>query len=345
MTSLFDILYINKGHFSDLRTGAPMRSRTPTVEEIFNLAEGAYAPRTLSAYRADLNNFMRWCEKLGERWLPVSAETLARFVDEHTADHRASTIRRRIAAVVFAHRVCDLADPTTNSLVRLAVRRAARLKGERPEQAQGLTHAILKQILDCLPKTLAGLRDAALLSVGYDTLCRSSEIARIEIRHVAWNADGTGRLLVPYSKSDGFGRGRIAHLSPASSDRVSRWLSAACIAEGPLFQGLHLGRPSGRQLETCSIRRLVKRAAQNADIPEPMADRLSGHSMRVGAAQDMMVSGFDTLAIMQAGGWKKPDVVLRYVENSETRMLHLRRWRILLKEASPSRSYTAFRAE
>ncbi|NIO39435.1 MAG: hypothetical protein GTO41_04040 [Burkholderiales bacterium] len=48
--------------------------------------------------------------------------------------------------------------------------------------------------------------------------------------------------------------------------------------------------------------------------------------MRVGAAQDMMVSGFDMLAIMQAGGWKKPDVVLRYVEHAATRRLHERRW-------------------
>ncbi|MBK0399772.1 tyrosine-type recombinase/integrase [Limibaculum sp. M0105] len=315
-----------------------MPSRRSTIEGILALAEGAYAPHTLSAYRADMNIFKRWCDKLGKHWLPASAETLAMFVDEQTAEHRASTIKRRIAAIVFAHRICDLPDPTTNSLVRLAVRRATRLKGERPEQAQGLTYAILEQMLSRLPETLAGLRDAALLSVGYDTLCRSSEIARIEVRHATWNRDGTGRLLVPHSKSDGFGRGRIAHLSPACSDRVSRWLSAACIADGPMFQGLHLGRPSGLPLRTCSIRRLVKRAALGAGIQEAISERLSGHSMRVGAAQDMMVSGFDTLAIMQAGGWKKPDVVLRYVENSETKKLHQRRWAMLTNEPSPSRS-------
>jgi len=322
-----------------------MLSRQPTIEGILVLAEGAYATHTLSAYRADMNIFKRWCDKLGKHWLPASAETLAMFVDEQAEGHRASTIKRRIAAIVFAHRVCDLPDPTTNSLVRLAVRRAARLNRERPKQAQGLTYAILQHMLDRLPATLAGLRDAALLSVGYDTLCRSSEIARIDVRHVTWNGDGTGRLLVPFSKSDGFGRGRIAHFSPACSDRVSRWLRAACIAEGPMFQGLHLGRPSGRPLKTCSIRRLVKRAAQGADIPQPIADRLSGHSMRVGAAQDMMVTGFDTLAIMQAGGWKKPDVVLRYVENSETRSLHQRRWAALSNEALPPASQTNFRFE
>ena len=48
--------------------------------------------------------------------------------------------------------------------------------------------------------------------------------------------------------------------------------------------------------------------------------------MRIGAAQDMLVAGFDQLAIMQAGGWKTANVVLRYVENASTRELHKRRW-------------------
>jgi hypothetical protein len=48
--------------------------------------------------------------------------------------------------------------------------------------------------------------------------------------------------------------------------------------------------------------------------------------MRVGAAQDMLVAGFDALAIMQAGGWKSTAVLLRYVENASTQSLHQRRW-------------------
>jgi hypothetical protein len=51
--------------------------------------------------------------------------------------------------------------------------------------------------------------------------------------------------------------------------------------------------------------------------------------MRVGAAQDMMVAGFDALAIMQAGGWKSTNVLLRYVENAATKELHVRRWNLI----------------
>jgi integrase/recombinase XerD len=55
--------------------------------------------------------------------------------------------------------------------------------------------------------------------------------------------------------------------------------------------------------------------------------------MRIGAAQDMMVAGFDMLAIMQAGGWTTPHVVARYVERASTRRLHERRWALLGLEA------------
>jgi integrase/recombinase XerD len=80
---------------------------------------------------------------------------------------------------------------------------------------------------------------------------------------------------------------------------------------------------------TSSVRRLVKRATRRIGLDANFAAELSGHSMRIGAAQDMLVAGFDALAIMQAGGWKSTNVVLRYVENASTKELQERRWKRL----------------
>ena len=49
-----------------------------------------------------------------------------------------------------------------------------RQRASRPEQKRGLTHTIRADIIAACANTLDGLRDAALISVGYDTLCRSS---------------------------------------------------------------------------------------------------------------------------------------------------------------------------
>ena len=299
------------------------------VDDIIALCEGAYSPRTLSGYRSDLKYFQRWCLQQAHDWLPAQSETVAKFIDTQIEDYCISTIRRRLCAITFAHRMNDLPNPGAHSSVYLALRRASRRKPRRPDQVRGLTISILQRLGAGCPATLAGHSDAALISVGYDTLCRSSEIAAMRLEHIRRGANDTASILIPRSKADYAGNGRIAHLSPATVERLDRWLEAAGIVEGPIFQGLHLGRPSGHPLQTCSIRRLVKRVARSAGLPEPVADRLSGHSMRVGAAQDMMVTGFDMLAIMQAGGWTTPHVVARYVENASTRSLHERRWAAL----------------
>jgi hypothetical protein len=48
---------------------------------------------------------------------------------------------------------------------------------------------------------------------------------------------------------------------------------------------------------------------------------LSGHSMRVGAAQDLMADGVGILPIMQASGWKSMNVIGRYVKHAEIGLL------------------------
>lgn len=299
------------------------------LDDIFAACCGAYSERTLKGYASDLRTFMEWCLANSCQWLPADPDTVAAFVDEQVAQRRFSTIRRRLCAIAFAHRMRALPSPTNAMIVRLALRRAVRQRESRPKQARGLTREIHAKIIATCPDTLAGLRDGALISVGYDTLCRSSELAAMLVTHVGFDERGSACVLIPRSKSDGSGEGRVAYLSPHTTQRLARWLEAAAIREGPLFRSLHLKRLLDSPLATSSIRRLIKRAANRAGVDPQIAADISGHSMRVGAAQDMMVAGFDALAIMQAGGWKSANVLLRYVENASARELHERRWKLL----------------
>lgn len=299
---------------------------TERLSSIFDRCKGAYADKTMSGYGSDLRQFQRWCAKHGASWAPTDPETLARFVDDQSRELKIATVKRRVEAIKFAHRLLDLPTPADSSAVLLALRRAARQANSRPQQSLGLTNDLLQQILMACPTSLAGLRDAALLSTGYDTLCRSSELAAMRVEHL--EPEGAS-LLIPRSKADIAGSGRMAYLSRDASERLARWIKMSGIKEGPLFQGLHTARPSGHSLNTASIRRIVKRAAMRAGLKDAIVQGLSGHSMRIGAAQDMMVAGFDQIAIMQAGGWKSVNVLGRYVENAAARRLHERRWHSL----------------
>ncbi len=146
------------------------------------------------------------------------------------------------------------------------------------------------------------------------------------LEQVRFHADGTGSVLVPRGKADAAGEGRIAHLSPDITRLLRTWIEEGGLTTGPLFRSLHLRRVADGPLATSSIRRMIKRATERAGLDPALTVDLSGHSMRIGAAQDMMTAGFDALAIMQAGGWKTANVVLRYVENAATMELHERRW-------------------
>ncbi len=298
--------------------------RDEALDQILLRCEGAYSHNTLRGYRDDLKQFKVWCDNRQLDWLPAAPAAIAAFVDEQVQDKAIATIKHRVDAIKFAHRMADLPTPTDNSTVYLALRRARRTQHRRPKQAAGLTADLLEKIVAACPDTLGGLRDAALLSVGYDTLCRSYELAAMQVEHL--NAD-CSRVRIPRSKSDPYGDGRIAFLSAATAKRLRAWLSATSLCEGALFRGLHTRKLYDRQLATSSIRRLIKIAAKRAQIDPEMAQSLSGHSMRVGAAQDMMVAGSDMIGIMHAGGWKSSAVLSRYLENASAELMHERRWK------------------
>lgn len=265
---------------------------------------------------------MGWCEARGYAWLPALPSTGSAFIDEETTLKAFATVKRRVEAVKFAHRMADLPSPVEHSEVGLAMRRARRANSARPKQARGLTRECLERIVAVCPDDLAGRRDAAIICVGYDSPARSYELSLLEAEHVS--SDGSS-VLIPRSKTDQSGQGRLAYLahspvrrlasgsmpvgSPAG--RCSRGCTQANCRESPFqlrpFAGWSRW-PQGKRPRQCGE-----------------ANNMSGHSMRVGTAQDMMVTGLDHIAIMQAGGWKMVDVVARYVENAAARNLRQRR--------------------
>lgn len=279
--------------------------------------EGAYASATLRAYGTDFSLFEDWCRASGLDALPAAPETVARFVAARAAHDLPSTIRRRLSAIRKIHRICRLPSPIDDEEVHTAYRRVVRLRGRRPAQAHGLTVELRERLLRvCAGERLAGLRDRAIIAVGYDTLCRRSELVALTVADLTRNEGGGTSVLVRRSKADPLGDGRIAFLTPRTVELLDAWLGAAGIREGPLFRSLVNGRLGDGHLDPGTVGRILKRAARAAGCEADLVAAISGHSMRVGGAQDMAASDFDILALMAAGGWKTVSVVARYVEKA-----------------------------
>ena len=278
--------------------------------------EGAYAEGTLRAYKSDIETFVTWCEHTNQNPFPAAPTALSDFISHEAQRCATSTLKRRLAAIGKIHKLMKFENAVSDEEVKLALRRALRSKFNRPNQALGLTAKLRDQLIQACDNSLSGKRDRALITIGYDTLSRRSELIFICLDDLSFNEKGA-RVLIRRSKNDPFGKGRISHLRYITREYLQDWIEAVGIKEGPLFRSIKHGKISSRSLHPYSVNRIIKKAALTANLGENEIQKLSGHSMRVGAAQDMMIAGLDILPIMAAGGWKTTNVVSRYIENAD----------------------------
>ncbi len=283
------------------------------LEAYGRMAAGAFAGNTEKARRSDSKVFADWCVAAGRRSLPATPETVALFLEDQAGTKTVATVRRYAASIAHLHRAADVASPTATEPVRLALKRLARTKGTRANQADALTRRSVDRMLDACPTTLQGLRDAALLAVAYDSACRRSELVAFNVEDVTADDDGAAVALVRRSKTDQEGAGRFVMLAPDTVARLAAWLSAAAIADGALFRSVRKGGRSvaADRLHANAVAAIFKAAARRVGIE---AANVSGHSTRVGMAQDAAALGCSLVEIMQAGGWRSSAMVARYSE-------------------------------
>ena len=277
-------------------------------------ARGALSANTERARSSDLRIFSDWCAERGSPAPPpANPETVAAFVDSMAETRAPATVRRYVASIAAAGRAAGEGVQGTPEPVRLALQRMHRRKGRRQEQALGLTFALRQRMLEAAGDRLIDDRNRALLAVAYDTLLRRGELVALEVADIIEETDGAATVLVRRSKADPEGLGETVYLAPDSMEMVRQWLGRSDVAEGRVFRSLFRGTP-GDGLDASQVPRIFKGMARRAGLPEATVARISGHSARVGAAQDMVAAGIGMAAIQQAGRWKTPAMVHRYGE-------------------------------
>ena len=101
----------------------------------------------------------------------------------------------------------------------------------------------------------------------------------------------------------------------SSVRKITTWINQAKLDDGYLFRGINNAIDITYELKSSQINRIYKRLAKDAKLPNKLIDQISGHSMWVGAAQDLMKSGASMPMIMNRGRWSKTDTVMRYLES------------------------------
>jgi integrase len=143
---------------------------------------------------------------------------------------------------------------------------------------------------------------------------RRAELVSLRIEDIQMSDEVKCSILLRKSKTDQTSSGHWIHLSHETSIALKAWLQTANINDGFILRGIHTGNRICPELGASQVSRIFKYLARDANLNEAVVKGISGHSMRVGAAQDLLVNGASLPQIMVKGGWSKTDTVMRYID-------------------------------
>lgn len=292
-------------------------ARKRLLETIVKI-EGAYAPATIRAYRSNFEFFINYCEKQNLDPLPCTPSTLATYIFHLSNQNlKSASIRLASVAVAAIHRFNRMNDPSKDPDVILELRRMFRKLGRHQSQAAAINKDALESLINVTDQTLRGYRDRALILTAYESLCRRSEIAALRVEDIVRSKTHQGmQIRLRKSKTDQSGDGRWITLSEKTHDAINAWIKESNITSGFLFRGITKYSTPTQEIAGAQINRIYKKLALKADIDSEIVRHISGHSLRIGSAQDLMASGATMPIIMNRGRWTKVDTVMRYVENA-----------------------------
>lgn len=279
-------------------------------------AAGALSERTRAAYADQWQRFCQWCTEHDETSLPADPAMLAGYLTARSeSGWKVSSLGQALAAITHEHVKAGLSSPRDDAEFREMWRGLRRSLVARPDQKAPISTDWLREMLEVLPDGIRGVRDRAILTIGFAGGFRRSELAALTLGDVQFHPQGV-ELLVRKSKTDQVGHGQVKVIAYGQNPgtcpvrALEDWLELAGLTEGPVFRPIDRHdniRP--RALTAHSIARIVKESARKAGL-EP--SRFSGHSLRAGFVTTATLGGAPEAAVMDQTGHRSVEMVRRY---------------------------------
>ena len=263
--------------------------------------------------------FRQWCEDRVTCPLPASPESVAAFLaTEAKRGIKPSTIARRLAAIRYAHKLAGQASPTASEAVKATLRGIRRTRRIAPNRKAPATADKVAAMAAATGDGIRGLRDRALLLLGFAGAFRRSELVALDIRDLQF-CDGGLRVTIRKSKTDQEGEGATIAIVPGSFacpvKAVRDWLKAAPIKSGAVFRPISkAGRILNRRLSDRTVAEVVKAAARRVGLK---AKDFSGHSLRSGFLTSAARRGASVFKMMDVSRHKSIETLRSYVRDAE----------------------------
>lgn len=301
---------------------APVVSLEAALEAASEYAHASRAASTWRAYRADWEAFQTWCEAVGVQALPAEPHTVALFVAAEAKSGKApSTLTRRLAAIRLVHRGAKLASPHDAIEVSTILQGVRRTWKKPPAQKAPALDEDVKRLADAVqPETRKGLRDRALVLMGFAGAFRRSELVAIDVEDLTERDEGLA-VLIASSKTDQEGQGSTIAIprvpgSPYCPVRAVRdWLVVSGIESGAVFRRMHRADTVAQsRLTDQSVALVIKELALKIGL-DPA--RYAGHSLRSGFLTSAARNRASIFKMADQSRHRSLDVLREYVRNEE----------------------------
>ncbi|KJZ18467.1 site-specific integrase [Loktanella sp. S4079] len=309
------------------------------MDQARDYARAATAENTNRAYAADWAQFTHWCKRKGTDPLPPSPELIGLYLTDMAGGRpalRVSTIERRLSGLAWNYAQRGFSLDRSDRHIATVLAGIRRKHARPPTQKAAITPDDIVAMVSALPFDLPGLRDRAILLIGYAGGLRRSEIVALD-RNRDDTDDSRGWIeimdqgaLVTINAKTGWreveiGRGSSPQTCPVHA--LEEWLKFSKISFGPIF--VRCSRDGKRALESRlsdkHVARLIKhtvlKSGIRADLPEKERLALfSGHSLRAGLATSAEV---DERHIQKQLGHSSAEMTRRYQRNKDRFRINL----------------------
>jgi integrase len=273
---------------------------------------------TERAYKSDWTDFSGWCAAAGLASLPAEPTTIGAYLSDRADSLKVATLNRRVAAITAAHRMAGHGLDSGHPAIVRVLGGIRRRYGTQQNAKTAILTEDLRRMVRAIPSTLGGVRDKAVLLVGFAGAFRRSELVAIDLGDISISTAGLV-VTIRRSKTDQDGAGREVGIPRSRKSAtcpvtaLEDWLQHGVVIGGAVFRSIDHGTVAGR-LSGHAVAEIVKKAAMRVGF-DPK--RFAGHSLRSGFATSAARGGADLSFIMQQTGHKNADVARRYVQQGQ----------------------------